>query len=175
MQFSSEIEVNDILQFGGVCHDLAADSYLRTPIPFFYDDAKENKSQPLLLSLSRHPTARPSQGILSTNRTLNVGRGTGEQIGVNQRASWDTRFQVERDIYKDARALATIRCCCVTVTFGLGLSLCKANNSIVGRACGTTYLSVGPSHEHNRRFLRLGAGTLAFECWQCVQQQLLYS
>lgn len=52
VQFSSEIEVNDILQFGGVCHDLAANSYLRTPIPFFYDDAKENKSQPLLLSLS---------------------------------------------------------------------------------------------------------------------------
>lgn len=44
---------------GGVCHGLAADSYLFFP-PFFYDDAKENKSQPLLLC--RHLTARPSPG-----------------------------------------------------------------------------------------------------------------
>lgn len=69
-------------------------------------------------------------------------------MGANQRASWDTsRGEVSsRARYLQRRVGARHGpLLCVTVTLvGLGLSLCKPNNSIVGRACGTAYLSVGP-------------------------------
>lgn len=74
--------------------------------------------------------------------------GTGAQMGANQSASWDTSRGEDssRARYLQRRVGARHGpLLCFTVTLvGLGLSLCKPNNSIVGRACGTAYLSVGP-------------------------------
>lgn len=116
---------------GGVCHDLAADAYLFFfPPPCFYDDGKENKWQPLLLSLSlSSPDSETIPRFPSTIVRLML-TGTGERIGVNQRATWDTRFQVERDIYKDARAPATIDCCVLRSHSALG---CKSKQQHGGK------------------------------------------
>lgn len=104
--------------------------------------------------------------------------GTAAQMGANQRASWDTsRGEVSsRARYLQSRvgAIRHPLLCAALTPVGLGLSLCKANNSvvIVGRACGTAYLSVGPrastidgSSEWGLGPWRLNAGSVFSGSW----------
>lgn len=106
---------------GGVCHDLAADPYLFFffPLPpFFYDDTKENKSQPLLLSLAtwrRHLPKDPQH-----YRWLNVdghwwtSRSQSKSI-LGHEVSSRARY-LQRRMRASYDSLL-----CVTVTFGLWL------------------------------------------------------